>query len=147
MSLYFEKEINTEFDKKYFHNIVCDVYNDMRVELLSSDTVLDKILNQIFAKQGKGVRPVFMALVSELVGGSWNSVRKAALVIEAIHLASLLHDDVLDGSELRRGVSTLNARHSDKISVLFGDYIFITALIIAKEIENPEAVSIIHKMV
>lgn len=134
-----------EFDEKYYHDIVRDVYKDMRFEFLSSDPILDKILSQIFTQQGKGIRPIFMALVAELVGGSWESLRKAALVIESIHLASLLHDDVVDGSEMRRGVATLNARHSDKISVLFGDHIFVTALMITDEIENPEVVSIIHK--
>ena len=75
------------------------------------------------------------------------SLRKAALAIAAIHLASLLHDDVVDCSELRRGVETLNVRHSDKISILFGDHVFISSLMIAKEVEHPEAFSIIHNAV
>ena len=147
--LAFEKtsEITVEFDKNNYHGIVRDVYNDIRIKLLSSDPILNKILKQIFTQRGKGIRSVFMALVAELVGGSWESLRKAALVIEAVHLASLLHDDVVDGSELRRGVATLNAGYSDKISVLFGDHIFVNALTIADEIENHEAVSIIHKAV
>jgi len=69
------------------------------------------------------------------------------LFIEAIHLTSLLHDNVVDRSKLRRGVTTLYVRYSDKISVLFGVHIFVNALIIVNEIGNPDAVSIIHKAV
>jgi len=64
-----DPEISVEFDEKYYHDIVRDVYNDIRVKLLSSNPILNKILRQIFTQQGKGIRPVFMALVSELVGG------------------------------------------------------------------------------
>jgi octaprenyl-diphosphate synthase len=69
------------------------------------------------------------------------------MIIEAIHLSSLLHDDVVDGSELRRGVATMNAQHSNKISVLFGDHIFISAFKMANELGNPEAVRIVHRAV
>ena len=145
----FEKnsKITLKFDETFSRDIIRDVYGDMKAELLSSDPELDNILTRIFSQHGKGIRPCFMALVSELVGGSWESLRRAAMVIEAIHLSSLLHDDVVDGSEMRRGVATMNAQHSNKISVLFGDHIFISALKIASELENSEAIKIIHRAV
>ncbi len=145
----FEKnsKITLKFDETFSRDIIRDVYGDMKAELLSSDPELDNILTRIFSQHGKGIRPCFMALVAELVGGSWESLRRAAMVIEAIHLSSLLHDDVVDGSEMRRGVATMNAQHSNKISVLFGDHIFISALKIASELENSEAIKIIHKAV
>jgi len=147
--LSFEKnsKITLKFDETFSHDIIRDVYRDMRDELLSSDPELDTILTRIFSQHGKGIRSCFMALVAELVGGSWKSLRRAAMVIEAIHLSSLLHDDVVDGSELRRGVATMNAQHSNKISVLFGDHIFISALKIASELDNSEAIRIIHRAV
>ncbi len=136
-----------EFDNNYFSNIVNDVYEDMRVEFNSSDPVINEILFRILSQQGKGVRPVFMVLVAELVGGSWESLRRAATVVEAIHVTSLLHDDVIDGAELRRGVPTLNVVHSNKISILFGDHIFANAILIANEIMSREAVSVVHEAI
>ena len=147
MSLEKNSKITFKLDETFTHDIIRDVYSDMRDELLSSDPQLDIILTRIFSQHGKGIRPCFMALVAELVGGSWETLRRAAMVIEAIHLSSLLHDDVVDGSELRRGVATMNAQHSNKISVLFGDHIFISALKIASELENSEAIRIIHRAV
>ena len=147
MSLEKNSKITFQLDETFTHDIIRDVYSDMRDELLSSDPQLDTILTRIFSQHGKGIRPCFMALVAELVGGSWDSLRRAAMVIEAIHLSSLLHDDVVDGSELRRGVATMNAQHSNKISVLFGDHIFISALKIASELDNSEAIRIIHRAV
>lgn len=147
MSLEKNSKITFQLDETFTHDIIRDVYSDMRDELLSSDPQLDTILTRIFSQHGKGIRPCFMALVAELVGGSWVSLRRAAMVIEAIHLSSLLHDDVVDGSELRRGVATMNAQHSNKISVLFGDHIFISALKIASELDNSEAIRIIHRAV
>lgn len=131
----------------FSRDIIADVYDDMRSGFRSSEPVLDRIISEVLAKQGKGVRPLFMALVAEMLGGSWESLRSAAVVVEAIHLSSLLHDDVVDGSELRRGKATLNARHSDKVSVLFGDHIFHSALMLAGRLEHPEAGDVIHAAV
>ncbi len=131
----------------FSRDIVAEVYDDMRSGFRSSEPVLDRIIGEVLAKQGKGVRPLFMALVAEMAGGNWESLRSAAVVVEAIHLSSLLHDDVVDGSELRRGKETLNARHSDKISVLFGDHIFHSALIFAGRLGHPDAGEVIHTAV
>jgi len=127
--------------------IVHDVYDIMRERFLAPDPNIDAVMSRILEKKGKGVRPIFMALVAELVGGSWESVRQAAVVIEAIHLASLLHDDVVDGAELRRGVPSLNSKHSNKVSVLFGDLLLSNALEIMDCLDNGSAVSIIHQLI
>ena len=133
------KWINTLISK-----IIGDVYNDIKLNIISSEPAVENVVRQIFTQRGKGIRPVFMALTGGLVGGSWGVLRKAAMVIESIHIASLIHDDVIDGSELRRGKETLNTSFTDKTSVLFGDYIFVKALSIAHAISDPEAVKIIY---
>jgi len=66
------------------------------------------------------------------------------MVIETIHIASLIHDDVVDGSELRRGAATLSVTFYDKISILLGDYIFIKALDFARSNFDPEVLCIIY---
>lgn len=133
-----------EFASKFSGDIVSDVYSDLREKFLSSRIDLNEILTKIFSKKGKGIRPVFMYLVSELVGGSWENVRKASMIIEAIHLASLLHDDVLDHADIRRGDATINALYSDKVSILIGDHIFMNAIMMTNELEHPGAVGVIH---
>lgn len=124
-------------------DIIRDVYNDIGLNISSSEPVIDDILRHIFVQRGKGIRPVFMALVGKLVDGSWELLRKGAVVIEAIHNASLIHDDVVDESRLLRGIETLNVKYSDRISVLFGDFVFVKAISLAHTIDVPEAVHII----
>jgi len=123
------------------------VYQDIKDRIIASEPVIDGILRQIFSQPGKVVRPVFMALVGELFGKPWNILRTPAMVVEAIHVASLIHDDVVDDSALRRGEATLNARFSDKTSVLFGDYIFVKALNVAHSSFDSESVEIIFSAV
>lgn len=129
------------------YDITADVYRDIKDTIIASEPIIDEELRQIFAQSGKGIRPLFTALAGGLVGGTWDDLRKAAMIIEAVHIASLIHDDVVDGSNLRRGKATLNARFSDKTSVLFGDYIFTKALSEAHTIGNPEALRIIYEAV
>ncbi len=136
-----------KFDIACSENIIADVYDDLRARFQSSRFDLDSILAKVFSKRGKGIRPLFMCLAAQMAGGSWEDVRKAAVIIEAIHLASLLHDDVLDGAEIRRGGATLNAQYSDKVSILFGDQIFLNAIIMANELGYDGAVDVIHSSV
>lgn len=136
-----------EFDSKCSDDIIADVYSDLRSNFHSARFDLDTILAKIFSKRGKGIRPVFMCLMAKMAGGSWENVRKAAMIIEAIHLASLLHDDVLDGADIRRGDTTLNAQYSDKVSILFGDHIFVNAIIMTNQLRHTGAVSVIHNAV
>ena len=125
------------------NHIVDHIYTTLRVSLHSRDPLANRILDQILTQPGKGVRPVFMALVAELIGGAWESIEKGACVIESVHIASLLHDDVVDGALLRRGTETLNSRHSDKVSVLFGDHIILRAFTMAHDIPDDAVLTII----
>ena len=128
-------------------DIIEILHNGIKEELHSSNDDVNVTIDHVLAAHGKAVRPAFMALAAQFAGGTWDSVLKAAIVIESIHVSSLLHDDVIDGSEMRRGVETLNARYSDKISVLSGDYIFIKAVMLCHEFEDSRATSIILQAV
>lgn len=128
-------------------DVVGDVYEAIRGGFVSDNPMLNVILEQIFSTPGKGARPLFMEMIARKNGGGWEPVRKAAMVVEAIHIASLLHDDVVDGSKMRRGETTLHTRYSDKVSVLFGDYVFMKALMIAHSIEDSEVVRVIQNAV
>lgn len=108
---------------------------------------MDRVLDRVFAQPGKGARPVFMDMVARRNGGSWDVVRESAVIVEAVHIASLLHDDVVDGSLLRRGAATVNARYSNKVSVLLGDYLFLKAIMLAQNAGHPDIVGVIHRAV
>jgi len=123
------------------------LHDGIKEELHSSSDDVNEIIDHVLAAHGKAVRPAFMTLAAKFAGGTWDSVQQAAIVIESIHVSSLLHDDVIDGSEMRRGVETLNSRHSDKISVLTGDYIFIKAVMLCHNFDNSGATSIVLQAV
>jgi octaprenyl-diphosphate synthase len=124
-----------------------DVYTDIAAVLNSRVLPVDAELRQLYARRGKGARPMLTALTASLTGGSWQDVRRAAMVVETVHIASLIQDDVVDGSILRRGGETLNARYSDLTSVLFGDLVFIKGLAEAQSFGNAEAVNILYRAV
>lgn len=127
--------------------VVGEVYEQMRSGFVSSDPGVNAILDRIFERPGKGIRPVFMLLISELVHGSWEDLRDSAVIIEAIHIASLIHDDLVDGSPMRRGDATLHTLYSNKTSVLYGDYIFVNALRRSSLLPDQRAVPIIHEAI
>ena len=128
-------------------DVVGDVYETLRGEFVSDDPVMRGILGRVFSTPGKGIRPLFMEMVARRNGGGWESIRTAAMVVEAVHIASLIHDDVVDCSKMRRGETTLHMHYSDKVSVLFGDYVFMKAIIMAHSIGNSDAVRVIHHAV
>lgn len=127
--------------------IARDVYGDIRENIRSDDPNIDAVLGQMFSQKGKVIRPLFMALVGRIMDCPWSRLRTPAMVIESIHVASLIHDDVVDDSHLRRGSATLNARFSGATSVLFGDYIFLKALHAVNDIDHPRAQSILFRAI
>jgi octaprenyl-diphosphate synthase len=86
-----------------------------------------QVVEHLFSSGGKGVRPALFYLSSRLCGYSGDCLETMAAVCEYVHGASILHDDVVDKSELRRGKATANTLWSDKHSVLVGDLIYARA--------------------
>jgi octaprenyl-diphosphate synthase len=87
---------------------------------------------------GKHLRPILVALAAESLGGKNESHVTAAVIIEMVHLATLVHDDVMDEAEIRRGQLTLAANWGNEIAVLFGDCLFAQALKLAASFPTPE---------
>ena len=84
-----------------------------------------EIMDHVLARRGKRVRPLLLLLVARLGKNvDRESVLWASTVVELIHTATLLHDDCLDGTELRRGVDTVNHRFGQQPAILMGDYLF-----------------------
>ncbi|MFT4967887.1 MAG: octaprenyl-diphosphate synthase [Candidatus Deianiraeaceae bacterium] len=96
------------------------------------------------AQKGKRVRPALLFLIAKSFGiKDVNAIVNSAFAIEMIHTASLLHDDVVDGSGKRRGKKTANILWGNKETILVGDYLFTQSFLAVVELQNSEAVQII----
>lgn len=95
-------------------------------------------LEHLLAAGGKRVRPTVSMLVGNMLGAPSERLVTLGAAVELLHTATLVHDDLIDGSMLRRGMSTLNARWSPPATVLTGDYLFARAAVLAAETDNLE---------
>jgi octaprenyl-diphosphate synthase len=111
--------------------------NDLIIKRLASDVPLvEKIAQYIIESGGKRLRPLLVLLSSQAVGYKGDDHLKLAAVIEFLHTATLLHDDVVDTSDLRRGRSTANARWGNAPSVLVGDFLYARAFEMMVELQS-----------
>ena len=115
-----------------------------RDSMKSEVALLDKITYYIVQRKGKQVRPMFVFLSARLCGESGEPTYVAASLVELLHTATLVHDDVVDDSFQRRGFFSINALWKNKIAVLVGDYLLSQGLLLAlknKEFKLLEIVS------
>ncbi len=102
-----------------------------REAMRSRAALLDRIMHYIVKRKGKQMRPMFTLLSARMFGPVNESAFVAASLIELLHTATLVHDDVIDGSPLRRGFFSINALWKNKIAVLVGDYLLSRGLLLA----------------
>lgn len=102
-----------------------------RSSMKSSVPLLDKITHYIVKRKGKQLRPMFVFLSAKLVGEMNESTYRAASLIELLHTATLVHDDVVDDSNERRGFFSVNALWKNKIAVLVGDFLLSRGLLLS----------------
>lgn len=95
--------------------------------------LLDRIMQYIVRRKGKQMRPMFVLLTAELCGGIRPATYRAAALIELLHTATLIHDDVVDDADERRGFFSLNALWKNKIAVLVGDFLLSRGLLMSLE--------------
>lgn len=98
------------------------------VSLTSSNPKLQNVFSYVKKRKGKMMRPILVMLMAKLFGKLNDSTFHAALSLELLHTASLVHDDVVDESNERRGQLSVNAIYDNKVSVLVGDYMLATSL-------------------
>ena len=101
--------------------------------LKSKVPLLDLIMKYILKRKGKQIRPLFVFLTAKMLGNITESTYTAASLIELLHTATLVHDDVVDESYERRGFFSINALWRSKVAVLAGDYLLSKGLLIALE--------------
>lgn len=114
-------------------------------ELQSANPYVRDILQHSTRFRGKRLRPILLLLTAEASGGIRHEHKVLSAVVEMIHLATLVHDDVLDDAETRRHVATVNARWNNETSVLFGDYLFTHSFHLAASLGTTHACRMIGR--
>lgn len=123
------------FEKKFQESMRSEVF------------LLDKITQFILKTKGKQIRPIFVFLCAKLVGEITEKTHRGAAMIELIHTATLVHDDVVDESFKRRGFFSINALWKNKIAVLVGDYLLSKSVIISTENQDFDILAVISKTI
>jgi octaprenyl-diphosphate synthase len=119
-------------------------YRRVFSEIMSSEVkLIDTIAKYIVRHKGKGLRPLLVILAARLVGKPTENTYIAAAVTELLHTATLIHDDVVDNTDVRRNFPSINAVWKNKISVLMGDYLLAKSLIGASQTDNIEVIKIL----
>lgn len=118
-----------------------------RKSMKSEVPLLDKITHYIIKRKGKQLRPMFVLLSSKLFAEVNESSYRAASLIELLHTATLVHDDVVDDARMRRGFFSINALWKNKIAVLVGDYLLSRGLLLSVNTGEFEMLRIVSKAV
>ena len=114
-----------------------DLFQKFFAESLKSKTpLLDTVLKYIIRRKGKQIRPMFVLLSAKLAGEINESTYRAATLVELLHTATLVHDDVVDESLERRGFFSINALWKNKVAVLVGDYLLSRGLLLSTSHED-----------
>ena len=117
-------------------------------ESMKSDVaLLDKITHYIIKRKGKQLRPLFVFLAAKMHGEITEGTYIAASLIELLHTATLVHDDVVDDASERRGFLSINALWKNKIAVLVGDYLLSRGLLLTTEKNRVDLLTIVTKAV
>ena len=124
-----------DFEKKFRSSMKTDVL------------LLDKIMSYIVKRKGKQMRPMFVFLVAHMCGEVGERSHRGAALIELLHTATLVHDDVVDDSNYRRGFFSINALWKNKIAVLVGDYLLSRGLLLSVDSGDFDLLKIVSRAV
>lgn len=117
-----------------------------RKTLYSDNPLLEQAVEHLLKAPGKQLRPMLVLLAARMVGEVNEKVIRVALALEMLHTASLVHDDVVDESDRRRGLPSVNALLSNQVAVLAGDFVLSKALECAAETEDVRVVRYIAQL-
>ncbi len=118
-----------------------------RDSMKSNVMLLDQIMKYIIHRKGKQIRPMFVFLSAGTFGGITESTYRGASLIELVHTASLVHDDVVDDSNYRRGFFSINALWKNKIAVLVGDFLLTKGLDLSLKNKDYNLMEIVNNAV
>jgi len=123
------------FEKKFYESMQSDV------------ALLDKVTRFIVTTKGKQMRPMFVFLCAKLIGEVSEKTYRGASMIELIHTATLVHDDVVDESYKRRNFFSINALWKNKIAVLVGDYLLAKSVLLSTDNKEYDLLSVMSRTI
>ncbi len=136
------------------NEILAPIENEMKEfelrfqeNMKSKVPMLDKVTHYITKRKGKQMRPMFLFLTAKMLGEINDKTYQAASLVELLHTATLVHDDVVDDANERRGFFSVNALWKNKVAVLVGDYMLSKILLLSVENQNYRLLEIISKAV
>lgn len=115
------------------------IEKELEIAVNSSSDLLNEASLHLLQAGGKRIRPVFVLLAAKFGSYQIEQIMNVAVPLELIHMASLVHDDVIDDSEMRRGQLTVKAQWNNRVAMYTGDFIFARALEYITNIKNPQA--------
>lgn len=118
-----------------------------RNSMQSKVPMLNKITHYIIKRKGKQMRPMFIFLTAKMLGNINDKSYDAATLVELLHTATLVHDDVVDDANERRGFFSVNALWKNKIAVLVGDYMLSKVLLLSIENKNTAMLEVVARAV
>jgi len=132
--------------RRLYNNIMKDleeVEQELRLFSRSPNKLISDISTYLFQTNGKRIRPALLLLCSKLLGYKGKEHILMSTLVEAIHTASLIHDDIIDNSKIRRGRESIHARWGPNITVLLGDYLYIKALGLSLQSKHRQIIQIL----
>lgn len=118
-----------------------------RTSMKTDVALLDRITRFLIKRKGKQLRPMLVLFSAHICGGITPSTYRGAAMVELLHTATLIHDDVVDDSDERRGFFSINALWKNKIAVLVGDFLYSRGFLMALEHEDYQHLKIISKAI
>ena len=121
--------------------------NKFRDSMRSKVPLLDTVMNYIVKRKGKQMRPLLVLHCAKLFGEINEATYRGAALVELLHTATLVHDDVVDDANLRRGFFSINALWKNKIAVLVGDYLLSKGLLLSLRNKDYDSLEILSSAV
>ena len=133
----FRSVIQTEF--KQFEAVFAEI-------LQSDNPLLSEVLDYVYTKRGKQLRPIMVLLSAGLCRGITDKTIQTAVSLELMHTASLMHDDVVDDTPIRRGDKAIHEKWNNKIAILVGDFMLSKAIELLSSVRNTTILNIVSDM-
>ena len=122
-------------------------YEKAFAQVMQSDNpLLHQVLDYVHSKKGKQLRPLLVLLSAEVCRGVTEKTIQTAVAFELLHTATLIHDDVVDSSSMRRGTPSVQAKWTNKIAVLVGDYMLSRVIDIIANLRNTPILNILSRL-
>lgn len=131
----------------FLNNDLNQIEKELEASIQSDHPTLQEASLQLLQAGGKRIRPVFVLLSGKFGNYNIDVIKNVAVSLELIHTASLVHDDVIDDAELRRGRQTIKSKWDNRVAMYTGDYIFARSLELITKIKNPLAHQILSQTI